>query len=232
MEVIAETGKPVIFCLMAGSAIDLSYPSEHFNAVLQLWYPGARGGKSVADILFGEVSPSGKLPVTFYHNLEYFPEFTDYRMEKRTYRYMEEEAQYPFGFGLTYGKVEVTDAEIIKVSEKLDEFGLPEVSVKVILKNQGAYDTDDVVQIYVKNTDSAYAVKNPALCAFRRIHVKAWKSAETELVISGRAFSVVSERGERIKDGNHFVLYAATIQPDIRSRELTGMEPIEVEVVL
>ncbi len=232
MEAIAETGKPVIFCLMAGSAIDLSYPSEHFNAVLQLWYPGARGGKSVADILFGEVSPSGKLPITFYHNLEHFPEFTDYRMENRTYRYMEEEAQYPFGFGLTYGKVEVTDAEIIKVSEKLDEFGLPEVSVKVTLTNQGAYDTDDVVQIYVKNTDSAYAVKNPALCAFRRIHVKAGESAETELVISGRAFSVVNERGERIKDGNHFVLYAATMQPDKRSSELTGMKPVEVEVVL
>lgn len=230
MEVIAETGKPVIFCLMAGSAIDLSYPSEHFNAILQLWYPGARGGKSVADILFGEVSPSGKLPVTFYHNLEHLPEFTDYRMENRTYRYMEEEAQYPFGFGLTYGKVKVTDAEIVKVSEKLDEFGLPEVSVKVTVTNQGVYDTDDVVQIYVKNTDSAYAVKNPALCAFRRIRVKAGESAETELVIGGRAFSVVNERGERIKDGHHFVLYAATMQPDKRSRELTGMEPVEAEV--
>ena len=232
MEVIAETGKPVIFCLMAGSAIDLSYPSEHFGAVLQLWYPGARGGKSVADILFGKVSPSGKLPLTFYHNLEHLPEFTDYRMENRTYRYMAQEAQYPFGFGLTYGKVEVTDAEIVKVSENLDEFGLPEVFVKVTLSNQGVYDTDDVVQIYVKNTDSAYAVKNPALCAFRRIHVKAGESAEVKIVIGGRAFSVVNERGERIKDGNHFVLYAATMQPDKRSRELTGMEPIEVEVVL
>ena len=231
MEVIAETGKPVIFCLMAGSAIDLGYPSEHFNAILQLWYPGARGGKSVADILFGEVSPSGKLPVTFYHNLEHLPEFTDYRMENRTYRYMEEEAQYPFGFGLTYGKVKVTDAEIVKVSENVDEYGLPEVFVKVTLSNQGAYDTDDVVQIYIKNTDSEYAVKNPALCAFRRIHVKAGESAEAKFVISGRAFSVVNERGERIKDGNHFVLYAATMQPDVRSRELTGIEPVEVEVV-
>ena len=232
MEVVAETGKPVIFCLMAGSAIDLSYPSEHFNAVLQLWYPGARGGKSVADILFGEVSPSGKLPITFYHNSEHLPEFTDYRMENRTYRYMAQEARYPFGFGLTYGKVEVTDAEIVKVSEELDEFGLPEVFVKVTLINQGVYDTDDVVQIYVKNTDSAYAVKNPTLCAFRRIHVKAGESAEVKFVISGRAFSVVNERGERIKDGNHFVLYAATMQPDKRSRELTGLEPVEMEVEL
>lgn len=141
------------------------------------------------------IAETGKL-VTFYHNVECLPEFTDYHMEKRTYRYMESKAQYPFGFGLTYGKVEVTDAEIVKVSEKLDEFGLPKVSVKVTLNNQGVYDTDDVVQIYVKNTDSA--------------------------------FSVANERGERIKDGNHFILYAGTMQPDKRSRELTGMKAVEV----
>lgn len=232
MEAVAKTGKPVVFCLMAGSAIDLSYPSQHFNAILQLWYPGARGGKSAADILFGEVSPSGKLPVTFYNDLEHLPAFTDYRMERRTYRYMEEKAQYPFGFGLTYGRVVVTSAKAAQIAGTGNGLGLPDVSVKVTMTNQGAYSTDDVVQIYVKNTDSAYAVKNPALCAFRRVHVEAGASAEAELVINGRAFSVVNERGERIKDGNHFTLYAAVMQPDERSRELTGMKPIEVELVL
>ncbi|MFR7718725.1 MAG: glycoside hydrolase family 3 protein [Lachnospiraceae bacterium] len=90
MEAIAETGKPVVLCLMAGSDIDLSYAAEHFDAVLQLWYPGSEGGKAAAQVLFGEVSPSGKLPVTFYESLEELPEFTDYRMEGRTYRYMKE----------------------------------------------------------------------------------------------------------------------------------------------
>ncbi|MCM1253959.1 MAG: glycoside hydrolase family 3 C-terminal domain-containing protein [Clostridium sp.] len=231
MEAVASVGKPVVFCLMSGSAIDLSYPIQHFDAILQLWYPGARGGKSVADILFGEVSPSGKLPVTFYHDTKNLPEFTDYRMENRTYRYMEEESQYPFGFGLTYGKVAVTDAQIIRVSEKKDEFGLPDVSVKVTLTNQGAYDTDDVVQLYVKNTDSPYAVKNPALCAFRRVHVKAGETVETKIVINGRAFSVVNECGERLADGSHYDIYAGTSQPDKRSVELTGEKPVKVEVV-
>lgn len=112
MEAVKETGKPVILCLMAGSDIDLSYASEHFDAVLQLWYPGAQGGKAAAKVLFGEVSPSGKLPVTFYESLDELPEFTDYRMAGRTYRYMKGKAQYPFGYGLTYGDVRVTEAVI------------------------------------------------------------------------------------------------------------------------
>lgn len=112
MEAIKETGKPVVLCLMAGSDIDLSYASENFDAVIQLWYPGAQGGKAAAKVLFGEVSPSGKLPVTFYESLNELPEFTDYRMAGRTYRYMKGKAQYPFGYGLTYGDVCVTGAVI------------------------------------------------------------------------------------------------------------------------
>lgn len=232
MEVIAETGKPTVFCLMTGSAIDLSYPGEHFNALLQLWYPGARGGKNAAEMIFGEVSPSGKLPVTFYHNLNSLPEFTDYHMKGRTYRYMEEKAQYPFGFGLTYGKVTVTDAVITGISETKDGLGLPDVTVKVTAKNQGTYDTEDVIQVYVKNTESEHAVKNPSLCAFKRIFMKAGESVETELVVKGRALSVVNDKGERIKDGDSYVLYAGISQPDERSVELLGMQPVKMELNL
>lgn len=232
MEAVASVGKPVVFCLMAGSAIDLSYPAKYFNAIMQLWYPGARGGKSVAEILFGEVSPSGKLPVTFYNGLEQLPDFTDYSMKGRTYRYMEGEAQYPFGFGLTYGKVAVTDAAVVSVSDEKDSFGLPDVRIKVTTANSGTYDTDDVVQVYVKNTDSEYAVKNPALCDFKRIHVKAGQSVTMELTVSGRAFSVVNDNGERIADGSRFELYVGTMQPDARSVELTGVESLKVDFCL
>lgn len=121
MEAIKETGKPVVLCLMAGSDIDLSYASENFDAVIQLWYPGAQGGKAAAKVLFGEVSPSGKLPVTFYESLDELPEFTDYHMEGRTYRYMKGTAQYPFGYGLTYGDVCVTGAEIAACTEAVKE---------------------------------------------------------------------------------------------------------------
>ena len=114
MEVVAECGKPVILCLMAGSDIDLSYAREHFDVILVLWYPGGEGGRAAAKVLFGEAAPTGKLPVTFYESLEELPDFEDYTMEGRTYRYMKGKAQYPFGYGLTYGHLELTGAEIQK----------------------------------------------------------------------------------------------------------------------
>lgn len=224
MEAVAATGKPVILCLMTGSAMDLRYPAEHFDAILQLWYPGARGGRSAARILFGAVSPSGKLPVTFYEDSSSLPEFTDYRMAGRTYRYLEGKAQYPFGYGLTYGDVVVTEAEICKTEKDSCQ-----MFVKVTVQNRGERETDDVIQLYIKNTDSEYAVKNPELCAFRRIHVKAGETRTVTMKIGYRAFTVVNYGGERIMDGTHFVLYAGTSQPDGRSEELTGKRPVKVE---
>lgn len=236
MEAVASTGKPVVLCLMAGSAMDLRYPAEHFNAILQLWYPGARGGRSAARILFGAVSPSGKLPITFYEDSDRLPEFTDYRMAGRTYRYMEEKALYPFGFGLTYGDVVITEAAIGGIEKEEHGEGEAEngckASVKITVQNQGKCDTDDVVQIYIKNKDSEYAVKNPELCAFRRIHLKAGETAEVTLQIGPKAFTVVTPEGERIQDGTHYDLYAGTSQPDERSVELTGRAPVKVELKL
>ncbi|MCM1302514.1 MAG: glycoside hydrolase family 3 C-terminal domain-containing protein [Lachnospiraceae bacterium] len=105
LEAMAEIGKPVVLINMTGSAMDLRYAHEHCAAVLQAWYPGARGGRVIADILFGEISPSGKLPVTFYRDVEDLPAFTDYSMKGRTYRYLTGTPLYPFGYGLTYGDV-------------------------------------------------------------------------------------------------------------------------------
>lgn len=228
MEAVKECGKPVVFCLLAGSAIDLSFPEKYYNSILQLWYPGARGGKSVAEIIFGEVSPSGKLPVTFYKNLEGLPEFTDYSMKGRTYRYMEETAQYPFGFGLTYSEVEVTEACILEDIPEPANTGNNSVVMEVTVQNKGNRATDDVIQIYCKNEDSVYAVKNPALCAFKRIHLKAGEKAVYRLPIDENAFTVVNEEGERLREGGSFTLFAATFQPDERSRELMGKEPVKM----
>ena len=241
MEAVAASGKPVVLCMMTGSAMDLRYPTEHFNAILQLWYPGTRGGRSAAEILFGAASPSGKLPVTFYEDSSRLPEFTDYRMAGRTYRYLEDKAQYPFGFGLTYGDVVVTDVKICETDRKgFREDGICtekaediyKVSVKVSVHNRGSRDTDDVIQIYIRNKDSEYAVRNPELCAFKRIHLKAGEIREVTMQIGHRAFTVVDLDGERILDGVHFELYAGTFQPDERSVELTGREPVRVELDL
>ena len=106
-----QTGKPVILVNMTGSAVNLRTAEDHADAVLQVWYPGGRGGANVASVLFGETSPSGKLPVTFYETDKDLPAFTDYSMKGRTYRYYEGTPLYPFGYGLTYGDCCVTEIE-------------------------------------------------------------------------------------------------------------------------
>ena len=244
MEAMAESGKPVVLCLMAGSDIDLSYAEEHFDAVMVLWYPGAEGGKAAARVLFGDVSPSGKLPVTFYNSLEELPDFTDYAMKGRTYRYMENKAQLPFGYGLTYGKVVVTDA-VVSENSATDTNGTSvsgkagfesgtnttaaPVTIQVTVTNQGTIDTRDVVQIYIKNADSSLAVPNPELAAFTPVFLKAGETKTVTLSIAPKAFTVVDETGARTEDGSHFHIYVGCTQPDERSVELAGVKPLEIE---
>ncbi len=223
MDAVLAVGKPTVVCLMAGSAIDIGKAAEDANAVLLTWYPGARGGRTVADILLGRVSPSGKLPLTFYRNeqLGLMPEFTDYSMKGRTYRYFEHEPLYPFGYGLTYGDVHATAAR----AEENDE----EILVHVTLRNDGARDTQDVVQIYVQNTGSANAPRNPRLCGFARAAIAAGEEKTVTVAVPREALKVVNADGERILEGRP-VLYAGVSQPDGRSRALTGHACIEIEL--
>ena len=107
LEAVVATGTPTILVLGTGSALSINWADKHCSAILNAWYPGSHGGKAVADILFGTCSPGGKLPVTFYRSVEDLPDFTDYSMKGRTYRYMTCECLYPFGYGLTYSNVEI-----------------------------------------------------------------------------------------------------------------------------
>lgn len=229
MEAIAETGKPVIFLLMAGSSIDLRFPTEHYQAIMQLWYPGARGGRSIAKLLFGETSPSGKLPVTFYENTDKLPEFTDYHMEGRTYRYIDYAAQYPFGFGLTYGDVVVKEATASAVDINRDEQAC---RIQVKVANDSDVATDDVVELYIKAEESAFGALNPALCGFKRVHLNAHEEKCVEIPLRKSAFTVVDNEGKRFVDGKQFSLYVGTSQPDARSAELMGRETVKVSISL
>ncbi|MDO5362469.1 MAG: glycoside hydrolase family 3 C-terminal domain-containing protein [Eubacteriales bacterium] len=221
MEAVAQTGKPVVLCMLAGSDMDMSFAKKHFEGILQLWYPGARGGNAVAEILFGKESPSGKLPVTFYEGLNDLPAFEDYSMKGRTYRYMEGKAQYPFGYGLTYGKAEVESGT---VSE--NESG---VIVSAQMRNTGDRDICEVLQIYIKCMDSVYSVPNPQLCGFRRVNLKQGESKKISVKLPDEAFTVVDEEGKRIIGGEEFVIYVGFSQPDLKSEELTGMHPVKIE---
>ena len=227
MQAVSECGKPVILCLMAGSDIDLSFAREHFDAILDLWYPGSQGGAAAARVLFGDVSPSGKLPVTFYESLEELPEFTDYSMKGRTYRYMTEKAQYPFGFGLTYGDVWVNQAYLHPEPEKEDI----ELNVTAILENQAQTATDEVLQIYVQYLEQENTILHPQLCGFTRVHMDGGEQKEVKIPVSRRAFTVVTESGERKDAKGRFVLYAGCSQPDEKSVELTGKQPVQMYYV-
>ena len=223
MDKVLETGKPTVILMMAGSAIDLQGAGEKANAVLLTWYPGARGGKTVADILFGRVSPSGKLPLTFYHNeqLDLMPDFTDYAMKGRTYRYFEHQPLYPFGFGLTYGDVFVREA---KAQEKDGK-----IVVTAAVKNAGAAATQDVVQVYVQNEGSANAPRNPRLCGFKRVKLGAAEEIAVEIAIDKKQLLVADEDGKFVGEGTP-VLYVGVSQPDERSLALTGHACVKMEL--
>lgn len=140
---------------------------------------------------------------------------------------MEEEALYPFGYGLTYGRTAVTDA-VLKNVPAADT----DILVGITVKNEGSTEVEDVVQIYIKDKDSALAVKNYSLCGFQRISLKAGEEKRFDMVIGNRAMTVVDEEGERSVKGKNFALYVGTSQPDKRSVELTGTRPLEIDFTI
>ena len=219
IEKVLALGKPTVVVLAAGSSINPL--ADKADALIQAWYPGELGGTALANILFGKVSPSGKLPLTFYQSIEGIPDFADYSMKDRTYRYTRNNILYPFGYGLTYSKVVVTDC-VYDAST-----GVASVTVQ----NQGDVDTEDVVQLYIHNSTSKNATPFPKLCGFKRVAIPAGGETVVEMTIEEGAFDVVNDEGEVIRDGNTFDLYAGTSQPDELSRELTGSSCVRVSVV-
>ncbi|MBP3825740.1 MAG: glycoside hydrolase family 3 C-terminal domain-containing protein [Butyrivibrio sp.] len=223
-------GKPTIVINMSGSSINLGVAQDKAAAVIQAWYPGAKGGRDVADILFGDVSPSGKLPVTFYKSTDDLPDFKDYSMKNRTYRYFDGTPLYPFGYGLTYGKCSVKDVDVELVKDDKGEFAGAKVTATVV--NEGKRDTDDVVQIYIKDTGFELAIPNPSLCGFKRVHLAAGEEKKVVVDINRKAFTSVDEEGVRDLFSKNFTIYAGTSQPDKRSEELTGVKCAAKDVQL
>ena len=237
IEAVAATGTKVVLINVTGSAMDLAFAKngDAFGAILQCFYPGCVGGKSVADILFGKISPSGKLPVTFYNTLEELPAFEDYSMAGRTYKYMNEAAQYPFGYGLTFGKVSVNsvvvDETALKTAMDSDAYNGC-VSVKTVIKNESDIALDEVVQLYIKDLDSKLAAKNHCLCGFKRVTLNAGEEKTVEINVPTRAFMEVNENGEYVVDSKNFKLFAGVSQPDETSVSLCGVKPVEVSIAL
>ena len=231
---MVETGKPVILINMTGSAMDLRYAQKHCAAVLQAWYPGARGGRVIADLLLGELSPSGKLPVTFYQDTESLPAFEDYSMEGRTYRYIKEEPLYPFGYGLTYGDIRMQsvtlEGKTVEAGSTVEvaENGFTEV--EVFVENRGEKAAEEVVQVYIHAEESENATPHGKLCGFERVALEAGEKKLVTVLLDKDALTVVNEEGERLIEGKRFAVSAGFGQPDKRTAELTGKECISFSV--
>lgn len=235
LEAVVAAGKPVILVNMTGSAMDLRYAQEHCAAIVQAWYPGARGGRVVADILTGEISPSGKLPVTFYRDTEELPDFEDYSMKGRTYRYFTGEVLYPFGYGLTYGSAEISGVKL-GGQELADgsEVRLPGGSLdslEVTVSNTGDRDVEEVVQVYIKALDSADATPNERLCGFARVSVKTGGQAVVQVPVDRDALTVINDEGEKVSGGSRYAVSVGFGQSDARTEELTGKKCRKIMLV-
>ncbi len=222
-----ETGTPLITVNLSGSAVGLCNADSKSEAVLQAWYPGSLGGRAVAGALFGDYSPSGKLPVTFYETIEQLPPFEDYEMRNRTYRFFNDIPLYPFGFGLTY-----SDFHISSVSGQAQIKAGEDINISASLTNKGNFDSREIIQIYIKKPEIGHKNPNPELKFFKPIFLNAGARKNLFFAISPRMLSLINDDGERIVKPGKYILYVGTGQPDERTAELTGKksEFIEFEV--
>ncbi len=226
LEIAKQSGKPVILIVLSGGAHAITWADEHLDAILQGWYPGARGGKAIAQILFGDVSPEGKLPVTFYRTTEELPPFEDYTMMGRTYRYMQQEALYPFGYGLSYTTFAYSNTRLLTGSA-LTEDG---VEIQTTVKNVGMVDAVETVQVYVHAEHSK--MPHGQLKYIVKLPLKAGEEQTIAIHLPMDAFMLYNENGKKELCSGHYNIYVGGQQPDKRSEQLTGhiVEKLEIDV--
>ena len=213
---LAGIGKPMVTVLAAGSSLNV----PEGDAQLLAWYPGQQGGTALAEILFGEKCPCGHLPVTFYHDLAELPEFTDYSMKGRTYRYFMGKPLYPFGYGLSYTTFEAVKAEV----------DVGAMTAAVTIRNTGKMVADTLAQVYIHADESADATPNPRLVGFARVTLAAGEEKTLTVSLDRDAFTVVNDEGEKVSGGHSYSVYCGISQPDERSAELLGTRPVKLHV--
>lgn len=207
LEALQQTGKPVIFVMMTGSAIAIPREQARIPAIVNAWYGGQRAGTAIADVLFGDYNPSGRLPVTFYASDKDLPAFTDYSMHNRTYRYFRGKPLYPFGYGLSYTNFRYNGLKVAESARK----GAP-VNISVELTNTGKLDGDEVVQLYVSHPGVANAPVR-SLKGFQRIQLKHGESKHISFTLTAEDLSLIDEKGNRYQPEGKTVLSIGGGQP-------------------
>ncbi|MDW7681560.1 MAG: glycoside hydrolase family 3 C-terminal domain-containing protein, partial [bacterium] len=213
MRKIHALEKPVVLVLLNGSALSINWANDHIPAIVEAWYPGQAAGTAIADLLFGDYNPAGRLPVTFYKSVEQLPSFTDYGMKGKTYRYFGDEPLYPFGYGLSYTRFNYSELLIpkqIKAGEDLP------ISVEV--KNSGDMDGEEVVQVYVSDLEASVPTPIHSLAGFRRIFLKKGEKTRVHFKIKPEQLSLINENNERLVEPGIFKISVGGGQPNLHSQ--------------
>jgi beta-glucosidase len=219
---LAIHGVKIVLVLTGGSPIALGEVEDMVDAILFVWYPGMEGGRAVADVLFGDASPAGKLPVTFPKSLDQLPAFDDYSMTGRTYRYMTEEPLYPFGFGLSYSCFEYSDLQL----EKTEIIPGDSINVSVTLHNNGAFDAAEVVQFYLSDLQSSTLVPLHHLVGFERVKLQAGQNCKLEFTLTAQMMSFYNDDGKLTLEPGEFRLEVGGCSPGKRGQDLGASKPI------
>jgi len=215
LKALAATGKPVVFVNCSGSAIAMPWAAENLPAIVQAWYPGEQGGWAVADVLFGDANPAGRLPVTFYRSTEDLPAFENYAMSNRTYRYFGGTPRFAFGHGLSYTKFDYAAAALDKSNFTAGDTA----KISFTLKNSGARDGDEVAQVYFRHVNSAQPQPRLALCGFTRIHLAQGQGARLTLDIPVERFRCWdTTKSQYVVEPGDYELLVGAASDDIRLR--------------
>ena len=217
VEAVAATGKPLAVVLMNGSALAVNWINDHANAILEAWYPGEEGGTAVAETLSGKNNPAGRLPVTFYRGLEGLPNFEDYGMANRTYRYFTGKPLYPFGYGLSYTTFGYSNLAISAPTVAAGQT----VEADVLVTNSGKLAGDEVVQLYLKFPDVKGA-PTVALRSFERIHLNPGASQKVHFRLNPRDLGMVTELGSPVIAEGDYSLSVGGGQPGTGSPVISG----------
>ena len=223
-EAVCDVCENVVVVVLCGSAVDLGERVRtHAKAIIHGWYPGARGGLAVAELLAGRFSPCGKLPLTFYREETVLPEFTDYGMQGRTYRYFEEEPLYPFGYGLSYVPVRYEKAELLTADER-------QVRLEVTVTNEGTMAATEKVQVYARFTDNRTSTPRYQLCGMAAVALEAGETGTAEVTVDRYWLKAVLSDGQRVEPDGEITLFIGGHQPDPRSVELCGDQCLTLSI--
>jgi len=205
MKKIFKVGKPTVLVLLNGSPVSINWAQKNIPAIIEAWYPGQSAGNAIANVLFGDYNPSGKLPVTFYKSVDDLPAFTDYNMSNRTYRYFKGEPLYPFGFGLSYTTFQYKNIRLEKNKIKVGD----SVKVSIDVTNTGEMAGDEVVQLYVKAAKDQKAIKT--LKGFERISTKPGETKKVEFVITIEKLSRwIDEKGFSVEPDKYTLMIGSS----------------------